>query len=242
MKPELTIAFSVYGQPTMLERWFCDFEKQHPDSIQRTEVVVVDDCGVPPAIVPCAPNIKLFRVKKDIPWNQGGARNLAASKASSDRLMLVDPDMTLPEGMLCKLLEEAKHLQPGLVFRPALRHVATGEFDHSSPNVHLMLRKDFETIGGYDEDYAGHKGWSDVQLLRVMQKAFALRDRKDLWFWLQHGNRLLPDAQVITLDRSVKHNRSLHIRKMELLKKLGWKEFVKKVCGKRIRFEWEQLQ
>lgn len=238
MQRELTIAFSVYGQPKMLAYWFEQFMREPQQVRDRVEVIVVDDCGDPAAVVPKDPGIRLFRVSKDIPWNQGGCRNLAAEQAKTDRLMLIDPDMTLPEGMLLRLLEEAALLTKGVAFRPALRHVADKRFDHTSPNVHLILRQDFLDRGGYDEDYCGNKGWSDVQLLRVMQKSMVLRNREDLWFWFHHTNRSLSDAQVTKLNRGTKKNKALHIRKMSLLSKLGWKAFVNKSVGRRIRFPW----
>ncbi len=240
---ELTIGFSVFGQPKMLAHWFEKFLAQPQEWRDRVEVIVVDDCGTPKASVPDWPGIHLFRVTTDIAWNQCGCRNLIAQQATTDRLMLIDPDMTLEEGMLQKLVEESRHLHPGLVFRPALRHVGDGTFDHTSPNVHMLLRSDFNVLGGYDEDYCGHKGWSDVQLLRVMQKAMVTRTREDIWFWFHHGDKKLPDAQVMKLDRSTKHNKAIHLTKMGLLKRLGWQAFVKKVsAGKKIRFAWQRIQ
>lgn len=240
---ELTIGFSTFGQPKMLSYWFERFEAQPQEWRDLVEVIVVDDHGKPPAKVPKDDGIVLFRVDTDIAWNQCGCRNLIAQQATTKRLMLIDPDMTLEDGMLQKLVEESRHLSPGVVFRPALRHISTKDFDHTSPNVHLILKSDFDRIGGYDEDYCGHKGWSDVQLLRVMQKAFVTRTREDLFFWFHHGNKKLPDAQVTTLDRSTKHNKALHINKMNDLKRLGWQEFVKKVSkGAKIRFAWRRVQ
>jgi hypothetical protein len=240
--PKLTIGFSTYGQPAMLSYWFDRYLEQPAQWRNQVEVVVVDDCGIPPAIVPNKPEIHLFRIKQDIPWNQPGARNLVAHVAKAPRLMLIDPDMTMEQGMLEKLVTACESLRLGVAFRPILRHVANKVFDRSSPNVHLMMKADFEKIGGYDEDYAGHKGWSDVQLLRVMSSAFVVRDRTDLWFWFHHGTGTdIPDAQVRTLDRDVKHNRGIHTKKMDFLKKKGWWKFVNSL-GKRLRFEWEQLQ
>jgi hypothetical protein len=239
---ELTIGFSTYGQPRMLAFWFERFAAQPQEWRDRVEVVVVDDAGKPPAEVPKLEGIRLARVKKDIAWNQPGARNLVAHLASTRALMLIDPDMTLGDGMLQKLVEESRHLRPGLMFRPALRHVSTEAFDHTSPNVHLILLEDFKKLRGYDEDYCGNKGWSDVQLLRVIQSAMVNRSRDDLWFWFHHGNKKVPDAQVTTLDRNTKRNKALHIGKMTKLKKLGWRVFVEKVIGKPLRFEWEIVQ
>lgn len=242
MTAELTIGFSVYGQPAMLNFWMAEFRNQPREWIDKVEVIVVDDCGNPPAVVPKDLPVSLYRVKKDIPWNQAGARNLVAHVASTQRLMLIDPDMTLPDGMLQRLVEESRHLTTGLAFRPALVHVSDRRIDHTSPNVHLLLREDFLLIGGYDEDYCGSKGWSDVQLLRVMQKAFTMRQRDDLYFHFHHQNKSLPDAQVFSLDRSTKKNKALHIRKMALLKNLGWRKFARKVIGERLRFPWEKVQ
>lgn len=238
----LTIGFSVYGQPAMLDMWFERFVGEPQEWQDRVEVIVVDDCGKPAATVPNIPGVRLYRVREDIPWNQGGARNLVSKVAETPRLMLIDPDMTLPKGMLQRLVMESLHLESGLVFRPALRHVGNEKLDKTSPNVHLMLREDFERIGGYDEDYCGRKGWSDVQLLRVMQKAYTLRDRDDLWFWFHHTDTHIPDAQVMKLDRSTKENKVLHIRKLAILKKLGWKRFINKAVGNRLRFTWERVQ
>lgn len=242
MTRELSICFSVFGQPKMLAYWFDQFAKQPQEWRDLVEIIVVDDHGSPKAVVPKLDGITLLRVDTDIAWNQGGARNLAAQQATTERLMLIDPDMTLGEGMLQKLVEESRFLRTGLVFRPALKHIATGELDHTSPNVHLMMKDDFDRLGGYDEDYCGHKGWSDVQLLRVMQKAVVTRTREDLWFWFHHGNKTLPDAQVTKLDRSTKHNKGVHVMKMGQLARLGWQAFVKKVGGRRIRFAWSRIQ
>ena len=186
-------------------------------------------------------NARLFRVTEDIPWNQGGCRNLAAQQARTEALMLIDPDMTLAPDMLGKLLKEAENLRPGLMFRPALRLIGKESLDHTSPNVHLILRKDFHRLGGYDEDYAGHKGYSDVQLLRVIQEAMVSRTREDLWFQLHHGDKKFSDAQVKTLDRDVSHNRKLHHAKMARMKKVGWASFVKEVSARQIRFPWEEV-
>lgn len=241
MKRDLTIAFSVYGQPKMLDYWLEQFLKNPQEVRDRVEVIVVDDCGEPPAVVPKMPGIRLFRVATDIHWNQGGCRNLAAEQATTDRLMLIDPDMTLPDGMLQLLLDEAVLLTPGVCFRPALRHMSTKAFDHTSPNVHLLLRQDFLARGGYDEDYCGNKGWSDVQMLRIFERSMVLRKREDLWFWFHHSNKSLEDAQVTKLNRSVKKNKILHIKKMGLLRRVGWKAFVKTAIGRRIRFKWSEL-
>jgi hypothetical protein len=113
--------------------------------------------------------------------------------------------------------------------------------DSSSPNVYLIRKEDFERAGGYDEDYAGHKGWSDVQFLHTLTglKMKFVRPG-DLWV-RYYRPKDVADATVNTLNRSVKHNRSLHIVKMGLAKSLGWAKWAAKNRAKNIRFQWERV-
>lgn len=237
---DLTIGFSIYCQPEMLSLWLERFNAEPIEARRRVEVVVVDDCGTPEVGRIDAERFRVFRVEKDIHWNQPGARNLIAHVANSERLMLIDPDMTMAEGMLQKLIDAALTLKPGRCFRPILRYEANGKFETTSPNVHLILREDFNRIGGYDEDYCGNKGYSDVQLLRIMEKALKVETRKDLWWWFHHLQPHIPDAQVMNLNRDVSHNKKIHVQKMGLLGRIGWENFVKQTQGKKLRFPWKQ--
>jgi hypothetical protein len=241
MKPELSICFSTYGQPRMLEEWFSMYYLQPKVYRDMVEVIVVDDCGTPPAVVPKDPGVSLYRITVDKPWNQKGARNLAAHVAAAPALLLIDVDMALEGGMLEKMLAATHQLKPGRVLRPALKHIADGRIDHTSPNVYLVLRDDFLRIG-YDESYAGHKGWSDVQLLRVMQRAYDLRQRGDINLLFYTADLETPDAQVTKLDRSTSHNKKLHLKRMGQLAKMKWPEFVAKVQLKPLQFTWQKVQ
>lgn len=241
MTRELSICFSTYGQPKMLEEWFAHFYLQPKPVRDLVEVVVVDDCGTPPAAIPKDRGVSLYRVDVDKPWNQPGARNLAAHVATSRVLLLIDVDMALGEGMLEKMVAAAHQLKPSKVLRPALKHVIDGRLDHTSPNVHLVLREDFLKIG-YDESYSGHKGWSDVQLLRIMQRAFELRNRDDLWLWFHAITDSIPDAMVTKLDRGTSFNKKLHLKRMGQLAKMKWPEFVGTVQAKPLQFPWQKVQ
>jgi glycosyltransferase involved in cell wall biosynthesis len=241
MKPELSICFSTYGQSFMLAKWFEHYYAQPKPVRDQVEVIVVDDCGTPRAVIQKDHGVSLYRISIDRPWNQPGARNLAAHVATSRVLLLIDVDMTLGDGMLEKLVSAAHQLKPSHVLRPALKHVSTGKLDHTSPNVHLLLREDFLKIG-YDESYAGRKGWSDVNLLRVMQRAFELRNREDLWLWFHSTTEAIPDAMVKTLDRDTSHNKKLHLKRMGQLAKMKWPEFVATVQAKPLQFPWLKVQ
>lgn len=244
MKPPLSICFSTFGQPKMLARWFEAFMMQKT-GWGDVEVMVVDDCGTPPAEVPQLPNVHLLRVKRNIPWNQPGARNLAVMEASSDRVLLIDPDMTfntLDPHALSRFVTDAVALPPRTVLRPILRRITDQKFDSSSPNVHLLLRQDFLAVKGYDLGYCGRKGWSDVTLLKVFSLAYRVKQVDALWLWLHHGDPSIDDAQVKTLSRDHSSNRKLHERHREELRKLGWKRWVEKKHSAMVDFEWSRLR
>lgn len=244
---ELTIVMAVYGQPLM-------FREQalaicfYPKSVrERLKVVVVDDCGTPPVSEKVIANIdsatagaKLFRVTQDIPWNQMGARNLGMHHSQGWCLM-IDPDMVFDGPMMARMIQAAEKMQRGQVGKWALKHTSSGVLDTSSPNTWLVHRDDFFDVGGYDEDFAGHKGWSDVQLLDVLRSCYKLQHRPDLFAHF-HSIKDVPDAMVTSLDRSTSVNKRKRIKKVEQARKAGgwarWARARKDVP--RLRFTWEQ--
>ena len=222
--PLLTIGMAVYGQPLMLAEWFRRFElAASPAQREHLEVIVVDDCGTPP--VDKAPlRARVLRITEDTPWNQPEARNLAAREAAGTVLLMIDPDMTLPEDSLAGFLAAAKALRRGHVVRPVLRH-GNGAIDATSPNVYLVHREDFLASKGYDLAYCGHKGWSDVTMSQVWSRLFTVRTNRNLVLDFHHEG-LFADAQVKTLDRSVAYNKKIHLQHKQRIAKLGVKGFL----------------
>jgi hypothetical protein len=214
---------AVYGQPLMLAEWFRCY-REAEDVPMHTQVLVVDDCGTPPATVPISPEVRLLRITKDTPWNQGEARNLAACEARGRVLLMLDPDMTLPPKSLQGFIEAAARLPLGRVVRPVLRH-ANGELDTTSPNVYLIHRADFLAIKGYDLAYAGHKCWGDVELYHVMHGMFKNRTTSGLVLDFHHSGNI-KDAQVMTLDRTATHNRKVYMKRLVRRKKIGNRAFL----------------
>lgn len=232
----------------MLEVWFETLRSYAPETLAQLEFVIVDDHGTPPAeipldvqdLLPC----QLLRATKDIPWNQPGARNLAATRATTPLILFVDPDMVFEEPMMQRLLEEGARLDRGKVIRFCIRHRSgrqKGHVDTTSPNTWFMHVQDFIDVKGYDEDYSGHKGWSDVQLLDVLKAAYKVRQLKDV-FAEFYSTAEVKDAAVTTLDRCVKHNKYMRLGKHRQAQLLGsFARFARESQGKMVRFEWEQV-
>ena len=241
----LTFVIAVYGQPLMLEQWWKTLRAYDDEVLDNLHLVIVDDHGDPPAAIPvdiqAMLDCRLYRVTKQIEWNQMGARNLGVQEAQTSWVLMMDPDMVVEPVMAKKLLGMTKKmLFDGQVCKLLLRYT-DDVLDATSPNVYLMTKTDFYRAGGYDEDYAGHKGWSDVQFMHTL-RGLRMRFHRPDGLWVRYYRpRDIADATVNTLDRSVKHNRSLHLRKMRAIQAMGWKRWAAENSKKLIRFPWERL-
>lgn len=222
---------------------------RYPKEVRdRLTVVIVDDCGTPPmdyekfTLLPqFCKAAKLFRVTQDIPWNQPGARNLGMQH-SSGHCLLIDPDMVFDGSMIERMIEAAKKLPRRHVVKWGLRHVNSGKIDMTSPNTWLIHRDDFFEVGGYDEDFAGHKGWSDVQFLDIMRACYKIENRPDL-FANFHSTDSVADAMVTSLDRSTSTNKKKRLKKVAQARAAGgWARWAKtRKDVPRLRFPWTQL-
>lgn len=245
----VTLAMAVYGQPKMLGVWFDTLRSYSEEMLAQMELVIVDDHGSPPAVVPedirALLPVKLFRVLDNIAWNQPGARNLALEHMDTDLVLFVDPDMVFELEMMQKMLDSGFALTEGRVIRFMLKHRgghAAGKLDPSSPNTWFLHVSDFLKVGAYDEDFAGAKGWSDVQLLDVMKANFKIRHDPEL-FAQFYGVEEISDAMVSSLDRETrtnKHKRLLKVKESRMMG--GWLKWTRQHCNReRLRFRWEQV-
>ena len=239
----LTFMMAVYGQPEMMRKWFQTLRTYDDDVLDRIRLLIVDDHGDPPQEIPvdirAMLDCRLYRVTKQIKWNQMGARNLGMDQATTDWVVMMDPDMVVELPVAKRMLAQAAKMLRGQAGKLFLRYT-NDKMDGSSPNVYLMHRLDFEMIGGYDEDYAGNKGWSDVQLMHTIGGAkIQLLKYPNLWV-RYYRPRDIKDATVNTLNRSVRINKALHLRKMAQMKKMGVKRFIR-ARKPSLRFPWKRV-
>ena len=152
----------------------------------------------------------------------------------------MDPDMVVEPAVAKRVLKLIPKLRPGILVKMLLRYT-NDVLDSTSPNIYLMTKGDFVKSGGYDEDYAGHKGWSDVQFMHTL-KGLRMKFHRPDGLWVRYYRPSdIKDATVQTLNRSVKHNRHIHIKKMGWLKRHGWAKWVAANSKKLIRFPWERV-
>lgn len=244
----LTLVMAVYGQPLMLAKQLATIESYPAEVANYLDLVIVDDCGTPPVTVEAIEEIdgyvksaKLLRVEKNIPWNQMGARNLGMH-VSKGWCVMIDPDMVFDGEVMRRMMLAARKLARGRFIKYGLKHVGSGRLDMSSPNTFLLHRDDFFAVGGYSEDYAGAKGWSDVTMQDVLVSSYKMEARADL-FANFHSTASIPDAMVMTLDRSVTENRKKRLKHVAQAKAAGgWARWAKaRKDAPRLNFPWKSI-
>lgn len=240
--PDLAIIIACYGQPQMMakqEKHWLSF----PENLaERLEIIIVDDHGDPPyspsAEVIQAPfEFRAYRADENIEWNQMGARNLGMREAEAPWRLMLDPDMLLSAPNLARIFQLYPEFRKGIHYKPQLRPCRD---PWGSPNLYIVHGDDFWRAGGYNEDFAGHKGYSDVVLHRTLD-AVTIRSHLDR-IWLEFvSNTQIPDADVRTLSRDLAVNREKFEAAVKWASKNGWKNYAKGVVN-HVRFPWHRIR
>lgn len=205
----LSIVIPYYINPGMLAHQYAVWAT-YPDAVKALiDVVVVDD-GSPesPAVnVPRPeglPPVSIYRVLKDIAWNQHGARNLGAHVAQGPWLLLTDIDHVIRGGDLERLL--AKDVMKRDVFMfdrldaPHLTPTVRPDGSRKPhPNSFALTKDLYWKTGGYDEDYCGMYGTDGLFRQRLFRNhpPQVLNDV----VLVRYSRDIIADASTTTLDR-----------------------------------------
>ncbi|MEZ3501371.1 glycosyltransferase family A protein [Pantoea sp. KPR_PJ] len=140
----------------------------YPDKIlDRTEFIIVDDCSPLKYDLPeLNLNFRWLRITTDIPWNQGGARNLGVTFAKSDKIVMSDLDHAFPADTLKYLVN---HPNPGRNFYKLWRKKPDGSIYKGHANLFFMSRARFLRFYGYDEEFSGHYGAEDYRFVKYQK-------------------------------------------------------------------------
>lgn len=162
---QLTLIFPYYCNPVMLDRQLAHLEALPAQVKAALHLIVVDD-GSPEAPLgeftgACMAALglastQLFRITLDVRWNWIAARNLAASKAPTDWMLMTDIDHLVPEATLRRIQE--KKVSDRNVYRFSRVDAPDLTPYKPHPNSWLMTRAMFDKVGGYDERFSGFYG------------------------------------------------------------------------------------
>lgn len=219
--PRVSIIFPYYDNPEMLRFQLSKFGDYSQEGLDACEIVIVDDCSpVFPArdvIRECdLPNVRLFRLGVDRPWNQDAARNIGAHESRGQYLLLTDIDHVVPEATLLQLCE-IKDIRS--VYTLARKTHFSNKVIPSHVNSYFLARSLYWDIGGYDEDFWGTYGSDRLFRTRVLKSAPIKALHNSRLELVTRGS--IPDAKNTNFSRQPSLWRRLRSLLLRLFKKLG---------------------
>ena len=172
--PSVSLVFAYYENPEMLELQWREISRYSARVKTLLEVIVVDD-GSPdnPAGEVTRPRglpqHSIFRLDRDVRWNQDAARNIGAYEGQAPWLLLTDIDHVVPEETLTTVL--SRKLDPEVVYSFPRIKFESGDDRESHPNSYFMAKSLYWDIGGHDEDYKGIYGKDFLFRKRALRHA-----------------------------------------------------------------------
>jgi len=219
--PRVSIVFPYYNNPEMLRFQLGHFGNYSQEALDACEIVIVDDCSpVFPArdVVRGSnlPNVRLFRLGVDRPWNQDAARNIGAREARGQYLLLTDIDHVVPEETLLELCAIEDNLT---VFSFARKAHFSDKVIPSHVNSYFMSKRLYWDIGGYDEEFWGTYGSDRLFRTRLLKFA-SIKQLANSRLELVTGGSIA-DAKNTNLSRRPSLWRRLRSLLLRLVKRLG---------------------
>ena len=237
IRRKMTIVMAYYENAGMLNRHLLEWV-QYPIKFKKNlNVIIVDDGSqnnpasqLMQQMTEVGFSIRLFRIKKDIPWNQNGARNLAMTYADG-WCLLTDMDHLLSIDQLPSLfnmrLKKVKH------YMPLRRKAITLEQYKRHPNTYDLHRDAYWDIGGFDESYAGYYGTDSTFRKRLRQNSELVET--SAFVMTLFGRDVIADASTTVYGRK---GTKYHVSKNQ---ELNDRKRLAPVPIRPLNFDWEQL-
>ena len=154
-------------------------------------------------------HVRFYRIKKDIGFNNLGARNIGAFVALGDILVFLDMDCLLIDDNI--LHESFRHLSNApmdIIYFSRYVTDSIEQFIHNRkkikmfekkthPNAFAMIKKHFWAIGAFNEDLSGRYGTDYEFKSRVVKRGFTRTSSKH---------------RILVINNRAKHNVSKKIR------------------------------
>ena len=158
---KFSLIYPYYNNPSMLNKQIDEWNSYSDEIKSMIEIVLVDDASQESPAFPIFTRLdcskKLFRVKKDIPWNNHCARNIGCHEALGEWIFVSDIDIVLPQSETYKLFIN-KELNLDLFYRFNRKFMPSLTISKKHRNTFLITKFNFWKTNGYDEDYCGTYG------------------------------------------------------------------------------------
>jgi len=239
MSKLLTIIYAYYDNPKMFIRQQLEWIKYPTDICKKVKFIVVDDCSPKWAAEKKYKylDMKIFRMKQDIPWNMDACRNLAVSQTKTKWIFLSDMDHVLPVISIKKILEKINDLHMDQDYFYTFTRVDAPDLteykDH--PNTYLMTRGLYDKVGGYDETFAGFYG-TDGHFRRALKHYSKGYHRLDISI-VRYPREVISDASTTSLDRK----KGRDTERGGKYRKKALRDLQDGTRPKTLSFQWEQI-
>lgn len=202
---KVTLIMAYYINSTMLHKQLEHMAGYPQDIKNNLEVIIVDDCSPqnPAKIhrdIGC--RVRLYRTEVDVRWNQDFCRNLAASKAENNWLLLTDIDHMIPAETL-KVVMTAGDLAENSAYKFSRATMPLLAPYKPHPNSWFLSKRLYSDVGGYDERLAGYYGTDGDFVKRLTYKALSQGGEVRILpsvIW-RVPREYIPDASTTTLER-----------------------------------------
>lgn len=185
-EPLITMIVPTYNQPGMLRKQFETWADYSDAARAAFHFTVVDDCSQQPVEIHPGgwPDVSLYRIDEDVPWNRGMARNLGTKMATTPWVLHVDTDHVLPPGSAQELARTVNKLDPKRWYRFRRYRIGAADatrkkdrldpkktFGEIHPHIdsYLCTPKAYWAAGGYNEDFSGVLG-GGTPFLKEMER------------------------------------------------------------------------
>ena len=236
MKP-CSVVMPYYKAGKLIRWQFENVWSKYPNEIKDALTFIVVDDGSPTDKVvdnitkeeldKAGIKLDLYVVTEDKIWNSEGASNLGIKQVNTDRFIRIDFDYHFPTKSMKQILNI--DLQENEWYNFRVVDFKTRQEILSHVNTYYMMKKTFWKSGGYDEDFCGHYGWTDLLLERTFAKYATQFIRKDI------DLVTCPFDSTHGLERDGERNKQLLHEKTGIL--CDQTDFTKNI----LRFQWKKV-
>lgn len=200
----ISIIYPCYNSQQMLSHALDVYRKYDARYLDVLEFLIVDDGSSPPLHVDgVGLNLKHLRIKQDIPWNQGGAKNLGTVQAAHDWLLYLDADRIVPPATLDHLFKSVTTGQYYLFAQT--NHDGSWRGTKKPFGVLCVEREQMLRVKGFDERFCGAYGYEDQHLCKKLKVAGVQKIKLNDLYLVAYDTVM--DGKTRALSRDLARNR-----------------------------------
>jgi hypothetical protein len=210
----VTVSYQFYNNHGALRAHVAEWKKLDPELLEKAGFQIVDDGSQRPAEVDLPDDfpLEIYRMDKDNPWNQSGARNLNFTMATTPWIFASDMDHLMGASQVSNLVAAITHVAKEDTMYTVHRKLADDTLIEPHCNSYLVARKAFFDVGGIDEDFSGGYGFEDVFFLREWVRAgLKIAELDSVTLTVLND---ISDSMTINLSRDQGRNRKIFDQKL----------------------------